>query len=56
MRNTVSHLLSRLLNSGAAFDAPHARQDASHHDRTPQTQQHGEPKIMTPAKKTDGAG
>lgn len=62
MRNTVSHLLSRLLNSGAAFDAPHARQDRSRHDTTPQTsqapqtRQHGEPKAITPTKKADGAG
>ena len=27
MRNSVSHLLSRLLNSGAAFDAPHGDVD-----------------------------
>lgn len=56
MPNTVSHLLSRLLNSGAAFDAPHVRQDASRHDTTPQTsqasqtRQHDEPKSITSTK------
>ncbi|MFM5856495.1 hypothetical protein ACET6L_15025 [Aeromonas rivipollensis] len=29
MRNTVSHLLARLLNSGAAFEAPLARRSAA---------------------------
>ncbi|MCK2085342.1 hypothetical protein HB860_15550 [Aeromonas sp. 3925] len=29
MRNTVSHLLARLLNSGAAFEAPLARRGAA---------------------------
>ena len=29
MRNTISHLLARLLNSGAAFEAPLARRSAA---------------------------
>ncbi|MDM5093986.1 hypothetical protein [Aeromonas rivipollensis] len=29
MRNTISHLLARLLNSGAAFEAPLARSSAA---------------------------
>ncbi|MGY6039551.1 hypothetical protein [Aeromonas sp. AE23HZ002T15] len=29
MRNSISHLLSRLLNSGAAFDASHVHGDVS---------------------------
>ncbi|WP_338888615.1 hypothetical protein [Aeromonas rivipollensis] len=29
MRNSISHLLARLLNSGAAFEAPLARRSAA---------------------------
>lgn len=29
MRNTISHLLARLLNSGAAFEAPLTRRSAA---------------------------
>lgn len=29
MRNSISHLLARLLNSGAAFEAPFARRSAA---------------------------
>ncbi|MGY3887714.1 hypothetical protein [Aeromonas aquatica] len=62
MRNTVSHLLSRLLNSGAAFEAPHARRDtaAPRQDAPPQgnrgtpTLQHKEPNSIKSTKEVNG--
>lgn len=41
MRNTISHLLSRLLNSGAAFDAPasHRHTVSDRQEDTPQAAQ-----------------
>lgn len=50
MRNSVSHLLSRLLNSGAAFAAPPAHDNAANRERPSQdprqsdTEQHNAPK------------
>ncbi|MEG0009145.1 MAG: hypothetical protein RR721_14190 [Aeromonas sp.] len=62
MRNSISHLLSRLLNSGAAFDAPPARREpassrqetALKERRDPGLRQHGEPKIMNSANEVNG--
>ena len=61
MRNTVSHLLSRLLNSGAAFEAPQARRDtATRQDAPPQenrgtqAQQHKELNSIKPTKEVSG--
>ncbi|MGY3942321.1 hypothetical protein [Aeromonas tecta] len=62
MRNSISHLLSRLLNSGAAFDAPPARPDAattrqnepSQAKRDAAMRQHDEPETMIPAKEVNG--
>lgn len=61
MRNSISHLLSRLLNSGAAFDAPPTRREATPRQETapkehrdPGFRQHGEPKIMSSANEVNG--
>lgn len=61
MRNSISHLLSRLLNSGAAFDAPPARREATPRQETapkerrdPGLRQHGEPKTMSSANEVNG--
>lgn len=62
MRNTVSHLLSRLLNSGAAFEAPQARRDiaATRQDAPPQenrgtqAQQHKELNTIKSTKEMNG--
>lgn len=58
MRNTHSHLLSRLLDSGAAFEAPPARRDtaATRQDSPPQEKrdlqgmQHKMPESITITK------
>jgi hypothetical protein len=62
MRNSISHLLSRLLNSGAAFDAPPARPDAattrqdvpSQAKRDTALRQRNEPETMITVKEVNG--
>ncbi|MGL5814365.1 MAG: hypothetical protein ACRCYW_13700 [Aeromonas sp.] len=53
MRNSVSHLLSRLLNSGAAFDAPHAHGDVDKPGTSSQDAQSGaQRQNKAPSEKT----
>lgn len=62
MRNSISHLLSRLLNSGAAFDAPPARREAAisrqetppQENRDPAKRQHDTPEMIDSTKEVNG--
>jgi len=56
MRNTVSHLLARLLNSGAAFEAPLARRSPAQDAGTRREAQGAERQSRGDSACAEGAG